>query len=764
MATLGTTAKPTEWIEWFGAGSVNQIAIALTLPAGGPWNITDLHAWIAGRGMPADYRLCLWTSGGTLVAQSALGTVAGQALAPGNLVLASRAITPYEVPGGTTVIVGFWRDPAHSMQTGYNTSVAGSHYHDTEAAGPASLSGWSTHTGAHGYYLTYEAANSAPTAPTWVSPASGAVVNDQTPLIDWNHNDPNGDAQAHYEVEINSNSAFTGTVLWDSGKVASATSSATSASIPRGQLCYARIRTWDGAGLVSPWSATRSFTIAALPSATVTAPGTDTTAPLYYAGGSDTTPKFKPVWTFSCPNGGTQTSASVKVYDAAGTTLLHTHAHSGAALTAEIPGFAPTNGTKYQISVTPVCSHGPTGSESPKKRCQVRWARASYRGDLGAAPLTLSATLSSTLNGGQVIVEYGSSAASTPEPTDWKATIAEVTKQRYVWHRATLLPAVAVSPTSPALNNVVFSYSGNVLIPDNWIMAGLGSIDVGTFVYGTQSLKHTTDGTVRYTYQDLACVANTNYVLSGRVKTVGAPGARLRVLDDTNTIVLATVSIPSDSEWAVFSTPVFNSGGNTQLRLTAYTDGASGTAWFDAIKLEASTVVTPWTPGFLGQAVTLDAGGIMVDQSAGGIFRLRHTDGSVSGMQSDGKMLVKGYGRLRFVPMAHTVVLDTTTAAAVASTLTAAISGLPAHAKAVQALLRVSSTTAHISNFGALRHAVLNNYASIVYAGSVATYFTGAAATVEVDSAQKIRYEVNWGAGTIRIIISVTGYWTDDNA
>ena len=38
-------------------------------------------------------------------------------------------------------------------------------------------------------------------------------------------------------------------------------------------------------------------------------------------------------------------------------------------------------------------------------------------------------------------------------------------------------------------------------------------------------------------------------------------------------------------------------------------------AWYDAIKLEASTVVTPWTPGFLGKAVALDAGGMSVDEA-----------------------------------------------------------------------------------------------------------------------------------------------------
>ena len=616
------------------------------------------------------------------------------------------------------------------------------------------------------YILVTYTTNSAPTAPTLTGPAAGAVVSSLTPTFDFTHNDPDGDNIGFYGIQVDNNSDFS-SPLWDTGSVVTADNTPSivyaGPALVRGSTYYWRARTWDASGVGGPYSAGRAFTVGSLPIGTVTSPAASVVAPLYYTAGSDTTPKLKPVWTFSCAEGGTQASASVKVYDEAGTTLLHTHAHTGSLLTASLSGFAPTNGTKYQISVTPTCSHAVAGVESGKKLCRVRCGRASYRADLVTAPTTLLASVISTLNNGQVVVEYASSAATTPEPTDWKATIAEVTKLRYVWHRATLLPQAVASPTSPALNSVTFSYSGNALSPDNWIMAGLGSVDEGTFVYGTQSLKHTTDGTVRYTYQDLACLPDTNYVLSGRVKTVGAPGALLRVLDDTNTIVLATVSIPSDSEWAVFSTPVFNSGGNSQLRLTAYTDGASGTAWFDAIKIEASTVVTPWTPGFLGKAVTIDAGGLMVDQAAGGVFRLKSTNGGVTGFQSSGDFLVKGYGRLRFVPFAHLTLLDSTVTASVASTLTAAIAGLPTHAKAVQAMLRVTSSTANAGNNAALRHAVLNNYALIAYAGSVANFFTGAAATVEVDSAQKIRYEINWVAGNLRILIGITGYWTDDN-
>ena len=76
------------------------------------------------------------------------------------------------------------------------------------------------------------------------------------------------------------------------------------------------------------------------------------------------------------------------------------------------------------------------------------------------------------------------------------------------------------------------------------------------------------------------------------------------------------------------ATGVWNSGNNTQVTVRCINEGAVGTtAWFDAIKLEASTVVTPWSPGYVANAVVLDAGGLQIDGSQGGIFRLRANNG-----------------------------------------------------------------------------------------------------------------------------------------
>jgi hypothetical protein len=72
----------------------------------------------------------------------------------------------------------------------------------------------------------------------------------------------------------------------------------------------------------------------------------------------------------------------------------------------------------------------------------------------------------------------------------------------------------------------------------------------------------------------------------------------------------------------------WDSGNNTQVTVRCVEEGAVGTtSWFDAIKLEASTVVTPWAPGYIADAVVLDAGGLQIDASQGGIFRLKGSAG-----------------------------------------------------------------------------------------------------------------------------------------
>lgn len=121
--------------------------------------------------------------------------------------------------------------------------------------------------------------NQAPTAPTSLLTEGSSNPNkiyDTTPEFSAIFNDPNGsDTGIYYEIEVNTNSSFTGTVMWDSGKT-SMTSTANGARSSdlsyagttltlNGTIYYWRIRFWDNYDTQSPWSSTNSFRMSGPP-------------------------------------------------------------------------------------------------------------------------------------------------------------------------------------------------------------------------------------------------------------------------------------------------------------------------------------------------------------------------------------------------------------------------------------------------------------------------------------------------------------------
>ena len=112
---------------------------------------------------------------------------------------------------------------------------------------------------------------SAPSSPKVDGSTNPTQIFSTTPEFTALHSDPNGDNAVYYEIEVNSNSSFTGTVIWDTNKTAM-TSTATDQYMP--DVTYAgtaltgdsnityywRIRFWDSDDNVSDWSTTATFT------------------------------------------------------------------------------------------------------------------------------------------------------------------------------------------------------------------------------------------------------------------------------------------------------------------------------------------------------------------------------------------------------------------------------------------------------------------------------------------------------------------------
>ena len=89
-----------------------------------------------------------------------------------------------------------------------------------------------------------------------------------TPPFSAIHNDLNGDSATYYEIEVNSSSAFDGTVMWDTGKTSTSVSNGSRspdyiyAGTPltgSGTTYYWRIRFWDVDDNIGAWSATATF-------------------------------------------------------------------------------------------------------------------------------------------------------------------------------------------------------------------------------------------------------------------------------------------------------------------------------------------------------------------------------------------------------------------------------------------------------------------------------------------------------------------------
>ncbi|MEI8233010.1 MAG: hypothetical protein WCG44_04720, partial [bacterium] len=146
------------------------------------------------------------------------------------------------------------------------------YYWRSYAIDPAGLNTWSS-TQATPYSFTTTTAPSAPTLPYAEGSANPTGVADTTPEFSAVHNDADSDAANKYEIEVNANNTFTGTIMWDSNQTAMASLangvrstdvSYAGSAIPLdglGTTYYWRIRFTDVNSAVGAWSSVASFSM-----------------------------------------------------------------------------------------------------------------------------------------------------------------------------------------------------------------------------------------------------------------------------------------------------------------------------------------------------------------------------------------------------------------------------------------------------------------------------------------------------------------------
>ncbi len=362
MPTLGSTSEPTTSQVGYGLNVTNHYAVAITMPSGGPWLITDLGAWVRGWNEACDFRICVWSSGGTLLGQTAVLTASnGGGLAVGNNVKYTAGVqgAGVEVNGGQTVYVGVARDPSTDIQFGTRSGTRRQRY---SSSWPASLGSYDSVSGAIGAFIQdYESANVAPNAPTSLQPTGSEVVHNATaPVLKGSRSDPDsGDYITKFEVRVYEDD---GTTLVYSGTFdvnGTPTTFSKTVSLPASHRYYRwKARTWDKNGLAGPYSALQRFYANAVP-ATPPAPtvDNDSITPVIAGGFSD--------------SGDTLASVEIDVdreYDPVFWEEMWdsgTVAKSGTSWTHTYNGPALIFGVNYRFRYRVIDSHGGESALSP---------------------------------------------------------------------------------------------------------------------------------------------------------------------------------------------------------------------------------------------------------------------------------------------------------------------------------------------------------------------------------------------------------------
>lgn len=534
--------------------------------------------------------------------------------------------------------------------------------------------------------ITYST-NTLPGAPTLNSPVGGAIVADTTPSLVFTHSDAQGDACSGWDLQVSTDPTFASVTHWDqpqqttgiSGNTVTVTYAGT--ALARGTTYYWRARTYDPTGWGSTpkdpgtWSSAGSFAVNRLPTATKVSPAASglahihnlaTDASEWTAAGTNAQPRF--TWSYSDADGDAQASYRVRIYSASvGGTLLHDSGTLAGTATTYDAAYGVKNGdqasSEYWWTIEVTDARGESSGESSRTAFRVLWGQAIYEYAVTGGTNSSSWAFSSgsiAANTQKAFLYRNATGASGAGAGAWQTSIGSVAPAAYL--NVLVRLATSAAGTNPAMPDMTFSYVGSAVFPDKWnTQADSGgatgadwTLDADRRRFGTRSLRcavSTAIGNRWITPEALVTVApSTDYTLSCFVRTAAplASGAtiRLRIYNDAITAEQAALYTDT-AEYETSDTAGYPEGwqrlvlrfttasGQTTLRpLIHYLHNGSTSGdvfWVDAVKIEEGNVATAWAPGTIGSSI-IDSGGIAIDGSRGGIFRLRGSDGGARDM------------------------------------------------------------------------------------------------------------------------------------
>jgi hypothetical protein len=486
--------------------------------------------------------------------------------------------------------------------------------------------------------IEYEV-ESVPNAPTLVAPASGASVAETNPVFSWTHSDAQSNPQTAAEVALYD---AAGTGLLYTWPVAGAAGSLTAPdALVRGTTYQYAVRTSDATGW-GPFSAKRTFSIRELPVITI-----DSTRRMEFASGA---PRLLVKWSVSHPVA--QTHYAIE--SPAGNIIAPWTAGTASEYLMSSVGL--TDGVPVEVGVWVRASDG-------LENVQIvtftpRFALTTHRKDLGSAPVNWETpSITATVpTGASLVIEYGSNDTAAPDPAAWYSTLSSVGKRRFLYWRAWFIPSATAGPT---LDRIIIPANFTIALVDHWFNWGSPTfgppwaMDTGEYVYGTRSVTKYCDGAwTGLRSEPIKLRAGRSYILTCLMRAEGDSwqSAQLISTDGTGLVnsqgqSIITETLNATRDWFTtddldvyrYRTPVFVAPSDMEVYAYLQSGGQVGAqAWFDAIKVEESTVATPWSPGAVGASI-VDAGGVQVDGVRGAVFRVRGRSGGLRDVVEGGE-------------------------------------------------------------------------------------------------------------------------------
>lgn len=208
------------------------------------------------------------------------------------------------------------------------------------------------------------------------------VPNTTPNTLNWNYSDPDGDAQASYQVLVyNSSNAL----IRDSGQIASTNKFYTlTNTLTRGEVYYWKVRVWDSKGGVSSYSANGYFKVNQLP----TLSNLNPLGPIGSPASVSNPPTLS--WTYNDADGDMQTEYYIEIIDSS-LTLIFDDGGTTNVNSYTVPAGILTSGQEYSWRVTVTDFYGGTATSA--------YQRFIPTGSLSITPPTFSNFPDVTLTG-----------------------------------------------------------------------------------------------------------------------------------------------------------------------------------------------------------------------------------------------------------------------------------------------------------------------------------------------------------------------------